>query len=220
MCVVTESAHERNWPRVLWVALCSCIVAVAACQGYFDPPNDPRDGGDGDADVDGDSDVDSDSDADVDSDADGDSDSDVDVDGDSDGTCAAIDEVCSEAAPCCDLERTTCAGAEGTDSLCYENCELTYCDYGDEEGFCYGTGGVGLCVGRDSMAVSDCDPAVEGCETEYGASENTACASDGTNNYCLELCTPESTACDPETHYCIPVEGLDWGICYFSPDAE
>ena len=212
-------------PMRSYLLLCALVVIGCPMSTVVHGDEDVEVDGDGDLPVRGngedgetsipDGDADSDADVDADSDSDSDSDSDVDSDGDSDAdnggysTCANTDEVCSEASSCCNLDRTTCAGASDETPRCYQNCTPTDCDYGDESGTCIDAGGIGLCLpATRDPATSNCtgDP----CETEY-RSPNGICASDGTVSYCLEECTLTPSGC-LGTHVCVPlVDG--GGVC-------
>jgi hypothetical protein len=196
-----------------------CAFAVITCQGYFVPRDPPEDGGDADVDTDTDTDTDSDLDVDGDSDTDVDIDSDIDadtdVDGDPDveGPCARVEREDCSSIPCCEPDASTCAGAEGEIPLCYENCTITPCPYGDHGGFCWGEGGPGICVSFGREATSSCSPGDPGCTTEYGVNDGTVCVTDGADNYCFETCEPGPSGCDLSTHACLGMEGVEWGVC-------
>jgi hypothetical protein len=105
-----------------------------------------------------------------------------------------------------------CVNTDGQPT-CLGSCTPTACEYGTEAGICVGVGlgERGLCVSI-GMGPSDCRPGAIGCTTEYGATADTICATDGAGlAYCLEWCIVSETGC-AASETCVP-DADGSGVC-------
>ena len=129
--------------------------------------------------------------------------------GDGSGTCAETDGDCSSR-PCCDEEGDACIDF-GDGTRCATRCAPTSCSYGEARGFC----SFMMCTPWDGDAeASDCTAGDRGCATDYGATEDTYCASQasGDGTVCLEVCTEDPSGCESGFH-CSAVREAEYGVC-------
>jgi hypothetical protein len=152
-------------------------------------------------------------DADADADADADTDADRDVDSEEEwppAYCGRLEQVCCDEPYC--VDGTTCVTTASAVSLCFRDCTLAPCAYGDETGYCQDVGDFGVCV-YGTPEPSACAVGYEGCTTEYGASSNTICLPDTEGvPHCVEKCTPGVEEC-PEGEHCFALGSGTGAVC-------
>jgi hypothetical protein len=144
---------------------------------------------------------------DGDSDSDTDGDSDTDADSDSDADCGTLDDYCcpAEPGPACESDYI-CVGISQTDpdeTYCLAPCTPSVCtNINEQQGNCQDLGPFGVCITPGDLTPVTCTIGNQGCTTPSGATTGTVCVGDGTNTYCLEMCTATADECD-DSHTCV-----------------